>query len=92
MYIYIYIYICTYIYIERERENKQYIYIYIYTYRLRLALTSEASFARWGQLPHLLSPPLARDSGEGKGGNRPQPHPQNPENTGTITICLRAHQ
>ena len=43
--------------------------IILVEWRLKLALTSEASFARWGQLPHLLFPPLARDSGEGEGSN-----------------------
>ena len=79
IYIYIYTYIHTYVYMC--------IYIYIYIYRLKLALTSGASFARWGQ--PIASPPLRRGTqGEGgRAGNRPQPHPL----TAVAQLLARGH-
>ena len=80
IYIYIYIYMCMYVYIYI------YIHIYIYIYiRLKLAPNSEASFARWGQLPHLPSP--TREVFRGRRGEQQTPT-TSPKNTGTLVNQL----
>ena len=59
--------------------------------RLKLALTSEASFSRWGQIPH--PPPPAREGFRGRRGEQQTPtaSPKIRKVPEQLQSCLRAH-